>query len=76
MNYLEAPFKLRYQIKLGLIGVFGYGGVYAGYALSGKTVVETENTSEDIGFQDFVDRVDYGYNLGVGVEFLLEIQCW
>jgi len=69
MNYLEAPFKLRYQIKLGLIGVFGYGGVYAGYALSGKTVVETENTSEDIGFQDFVDRVDYGYNLGVGVEF-------
>lgn len=74
MNYLEAPFKLRYQIKLGLIGVFGYGGVYAGYALSGKTVVETENTSEDIGFQDFVDRVDYGYNLGVGVEFFRKIQ--
>lgn len=74
MNYLEVPFNLRYQIKLGFIGVFGYGGVYAGYALSGKTVVETENSSEDIGFQDFVDRADYGYNLGVGVEFFRKIQ--
>jgi len=74
MNYLEVPFNLRYQIKLGFIGIYGYGGVYAGYVLSGKTVVETENSSENIGFQDFVDRADYGYNLGVGVEFFRKIQ--
>jgi len=74
MNYLEIPFNLRYQIKLGFIGIYGYGGVYAGYVLSGKTVVETENSSENIGFQDFVDRADYGYNLGLGVEFFRKIQ--
>ncbi len=74
MNYLEVPFNLRYQIKLGFIGIYGYGGVYAGYVLSGKTVVETENSSENIGFQDFVDRADYGYNLGLGVEFFRKIQ--
>ncbi len=74
LNYLEVPLNLRYKIKLGFLGVYGYGGVYAGYALNGRNVTETEDTSADIGFKDLMDRADYGYNLGLGVEFFSKIQ--
>lgn len=74
LNYLEAPLNLRYKIKLGFLGVFGYGGVYAGYALNGKNVIETQNESADIGFKELMDRADYGYNVGLGLEFFNKIQ--
>lgn len=74
INYLEAPFNLRYRLKVGFLGLFGYGGLYAGYALNGRTVVETENTTNPISFNEVMDRVDLGYNLGVGVEFFKKIQ--
>ena len=74
INYLEMPFNLRYRLKLGFIGFFGYGGLYAGYALNGKKVIETANTTEDINFNQIMNRVDVGYNLGAGVEFFKKIQ--
>lgn len=74
LNYVEVPLNLRYSLRLGFVGVFGYGGLYAGYALNGKLVDETEETSQDISFQKVIDRSDYGYNLGLGVEFFKKIQ--
>jgi hypothetical protein len=74
LNYLEVPLNLRYKIKLGFLGVYGYAGGYAGYALNGRNVTETEDTSADIGFKDLMDRADYGYNLGLGLEFFNKIQ--
>lgn len=74
INYLEMPFNLRYRLKIGFLGVFGYGGLYAGYALNGRTVVETENTTDPIGFNQVMDRVDLGYNMGLGIEFFKKIQ--
>nr|MBP6635444.1 outer membrane beta-barrel protein [Paludibacter sp.] len=49
-------------------------GLYTGYALNGKKVDETQNSTEEIGFQNFMNRLDFGYNLGVGVEFFRKIQ--
>lgn len=74
INYIELPLNLRYRIKLGFLGVYGYGGLYGGYALNGKHVIETENTASDIGFKEMMDRTDYGYNLGLGLEFFSKIQ--
>lgn len=74
INYLEVPFNLRYRLKLAFLGIYGYGGLYTGYALNGKKVDETQNSTEDIGFQNFMNRLDFGYNLGVGVEFFRKIQ--
>lgn len=74
LNYIEVPLNLKYCLKLGFIGVFGYGGFYAGYALNGKVVDETEDVSQDISFQKMIDRSDYGYNLGMGIEFFKKIQ--
>ncbi len=74
INYIELPLNLRYRIKLGFLGVFGYGGIYGGYALNGIYVIETENVSSDIGFKEMLDRADYGYNLGLGFEFFNKIQ--
>ncbi len=74
INYLEFPIHLRYRFMLGFVGVFGYGGVYAGYALDGKIVTETDGTTETVEYKEYTDRVDYGYNLGMGVEFFKKIQ--
>lgn len=74
LNYIEVPLNLRYCLKLGFVGVYGYGGLYVGYALNGKLVDETEAVSQDIDFGEMLNRSDYGYNLGLGVEFFKKIQ--
>ena len=74
INYLEVPFNLRYRIKLAFMGVYAHGGLYTGYALSGKNVEETQNSLEEINFQDFMNRLDFGYNIGAGIEFFRKIQ--
>jgi len=74
LNYLEVPFNIRYHLVLGLIGFYGFGGMYAGYALSGNTVDETTNTTRNTTFNTLKDRMDYGYNFGGGVELFHKIQ--
>jgi len=74
LNYLEIPLNLRYRYNLGLIAVYGFGGIYAGYELSGKTVDETTNSIQNETFSSFKEHVDYGYNLGAGIELFKKIQ--
>lgn len=74
LNYLEVPLNLRYRLSVGFIGIYGFAGVYGGYALSGNTVSETQNSTTPETFQNFMERVDYGYNFGVGIELFKKIQ--
>jgi len=74
LNYLEVPLNLRYHMSFGLFGVYGFGGLYGGYALSSRTVDETTNDTQSEAFSTFKDRVDYGYNVGAGVELFKKIQ--
>ena len=74
LSYLEVPFNLRYRLSIGFVGVYGIAGVYGGYALSGKTVDEANNTTQVQSFKDFTDHLDYGYNLGAGIELFKKIQ--
>lgn len=74
LNYLEVPLNLRYRLTLGFIGVYGFGGLYGGYALSGKTVDETTETTTTEKFSSFINHVDYGYNFGAGLELFKKIQ--
>ncbi|MDR3652329.1 MAG: porin family protein [Paludibacter sp.] len=74
LNYLDVPLNLRYRFTLGLIGIYGFGGLYAGYALSGKTVDEIANVTQNETFSSFANHLDYGYNFGVGVELFRKIQ--
>lgn len=61
-------------MTLGFIGIYGFGGVYGGYILSGKIVNETTEVSAEETYQNFVDRSDYGYNFGAGIELFKKIQ--
>ena len=74
LNYLEIPFNMRYRLTLGFIGIYGIAGIYGGYALSGLTVNEITNVVQQESFNGFMDHVDYGYNLGAGVEIFNKIQ--
>lgn len=74
MNYLEIPLNLRYRLSLGVIGIYGFGGIYGGYALSGKVVDEMSNSTQSEIFASSTDRMDYGYNFGAGLEIFKKIQ--
>ncbi|MEI8085666.1 MAG: outer membrane beta-barrel protein [Paludibacter sp.] len=74
VNYLEVPFNLRYRLSLGFLGIYGFGGVYGGYAMSAKTVNETTDITSEETLQSFMDRADYGYNFGAGIELFRKIQ--
>ena len=74
LNYIEVPFNIRYRILLGFIGVYGIAGVYGAYALSGQTVDERTNSIQKENYKSFMDHVDYGYNLGGGLELFKKIQ--
>lgn len=74
LNYLEVPFNLRYRVSLGFLGIYGTAGIYAGYALSAKTGDETYNVWEAQPFQTFMNHLDYGWNIGLGLELFKKIQ--
>lgn len=74
LNYLEVPLNLRYHLIVGVIGIYGFGGIYGGYALSSKTVDETTNTTQNGIFATTKDHIDYGYNVGAGLELFKKIQ--
>ena len=74
LNYLEVPLSLRYRLSFGLVGIYGFGGIYGSYALSGKTVDESTNSIQNATYSGFSDRLDYGYNVGAGIEFFKKIQ--
>ncbi|MEO0724223.1 MAG: porin family protein [Bacteroidota bacterium] len=73
-NYLDIPLLLR--LSLGDthgegLGIYVNGGVYAGYAFSGKTNTSSVlgNFENDIEFdgEDDQRRLDYGFALGGGL---------
>lgn len=74
LSYVEVPLNLRYHFTLGFIGIYGIAGIYGAYALSGKTVNEITNVIQNETFQSFMDHVDYGFNLGGGLEMFNKIQ--
>lgn len=76
LNCINIPLSLRYRYSFGPIGVFALAGLYGDYALNGKTVVEAVNNQLESkeSFKDFSSRLDYGYTLGGGVEFIKKIQ--
>jgi hypothetical protein len=78
INYLEVPINLLYKADLGGAKLVFEAGPYLGYAINGKEQIDYEDNgtsfsfSEDIEFgneEDQVKRIDYGINVGVGLEF-------
>ncbi len=76
LNYVEVPLNLRYRLTLGVIGVYGIAGIYGSYELNGETVNEGVEPNEITNtlYNAFLDHIDYGYNLGFGLEFFNKVQ--
>ncbi|MFV0470780.1 MAG: outer membrane beta-barrel protein [Paludibacteraceae bacterium] len=74
INCVTVPINLRYRISTGSIGIFGLAGVYGDYALNGKTVIEAFKVERKESFENAMDRIDYGYTLGAGIEVIKKVQ--
>lgn len=72
LNYLEVPLNLMYKIKASNIGVLVLAGPNIGFGLSGKNKVDSD-AATDVKFgsseTDDLKALDFGLNLGAGVEF-------
>lgn len=73
-NYIDIPILLRASLGRTYgdgLGIYVNGGVYAGFALSGKTELTIGNTTTetDINFDDVDNqsRVDFGIAVGGGL---------
>lgn len=74
LTYLEIPLNIRYQLALGVGGIYGTGGIYGGYIINGKDVDEITNNTQKEHFSDLSSRIDYGYSFGAGMELFHKIQ--
>ncbi len=78
VNYFEVPLNLRYKLAFtDILGAYASAGVYGGIAINGVTDVESKLKTlkkEAHSFNDFTDRIDYGFSFGLGVELIRKIQ--
>lgn len=77
LNYIEIPINARYKLNFGgVVGAYATAGIYGGVAIDGKTTFESRlgDLKQAVDFDDFMNRVDYGFNLGLGVELIEKIQ--
>lgn len=77
VNYIEVPVNLRLKISSGgVVGLYGNAGIYGAYALKGKTVFESDIATlvKEDTFDGFMDRIDYGYSFGGGIELVRKLQ--
>ena len=69
VNYVEIPLNLAYKYDLGAVKLFGQAGPYAGVGISAKMKGGGEEETIDFGSDtDQLKRIDYGINVGAGVE--------
>lgn len=77
INYVEVPLNFRLNLNMGgVVGIYGTAGIYGAYALKGKTVFESDIATliYEESFDSFMDRIDYGYSYGAGIELVRKLQ--
>lgn len=80
VSYLEIPIQLKYKTNVGKTKLFFHAGPYVGYALSARYTSKEKMFYRDGGLHktfkldigndktDFIKHLDYGINIGAGVE--------
>ncbi len=77
INYFEVPLNLKYKMNiLNPVSIFGLAGVYGGFAITEKSEVKNkiDILKDSRDFDEVVDRIDFGFNLGLGVELMEKLQ--
>ena len=76
VHYIDLPVNLKYKFSLLLAGAYVSAGPYMSYAISGKRSLSdmVGITTGEINKSNFYDDVDFGINVGAGVELLSHLQ--
>lgn len=75
LNYIEIPLNIRYKLSLGSgFGIYAYVGLYGSYLFEGKTIDEITSEVKYMAYTRDLDKLDYGYSYGVGIELLRKLQ--
>jgi hypothetical protein len=77
INYVEAPVNFRAKLHIAnVLSLYGTAGIYGAYALNEKTVLESDIDTllKEESFDSFLDRIDYGYSFGGGIEIIKKLQ--
>ncbi len=73
-GYLEVPVQLQVGVGLGdLARVYAIAEPFVGMAIT-ETTVKTAAADQKIEWDDFADKVEYGFGVGAGVELIKHVQ--
>ena len=73
-GYLEIPVQLQVGMGLGdLARVYAIAEPFVGMAIT-ETTVKTAVADQKIEWDDFADKVEYGFGVGAGVELIKHVQ--
>ncbi len=77
INYFEVPLNLKYKMDIiDPVSVFGVAGLYGGFAITEISQIKGKigKLKKSRDFDDLASRIDYGFNLGFGVELIQKVQ--
>ena len=73
-GYLEVPVQLQVGVGLGdLARVYAIAEPFVGMAIT-ETTVKTAVADQKIEWDDFSDKLEYGFGVGAGVELIKHVQ--
>ena len=73
-GYLEIPVQLQVGIGLGdLARVYALAEPFVGMAIT-ETTVKGALKDQKIEWDDFADKVEYGFGVGAGIELIKHVQ--
>lgn len=73
-GYLEVPVQLQVGMGIGdLARVYAIAEPFVGMAIT-ETTVNGLVAQEEIEWDDFADKIEYGFGVGAGVELIKHVQ--
>ena len=73
-GYLEVPVQLQVGLGIGdLARVYAIAEPFVGMAIT-ETTIKGIAAKQEVEWEDFADKIEYGFGVGAGVELIKHVQ--